>query len=1721
MNRSRHYQAKHIIVLVTTANRPDLLESRCLPSIRVQSLPPERIVLVDDSSDAGCANRVRQLARGQEPPIDFLRNRRTRGAAGAWNTGLDHIARTSPDPTTVYVAILDDDDAWDVDYLAQARPLLLDGAEVVASPFLRIEDGATRTVTPPETLSAEPFLTGNPGIQASNLIIRLDRLLEAGCYDEALSSCTDRDLCIRLARICPTGYARAPRVAVKHYACSGRPRLCTPQSPSRMAGLDAFFAKYQPLMTQGQQRTFAERAERYFGWKPSRTAEVPAPMLEPVVDGELEGDPAFHLVVGLIADDRRISNLGDLLDDLGRVQVEPGIVDLDVLIMENSGAPDPAPQLADLVDRFRHKGLRIYLIDRHSLRDAHAADEVLADGYLPDQRLSIDQARTVLQTYLYHLAKPRLGAVVWIIDDDMRLDPLIEDAGGMRRQRIPLAPQLQAMQEDGIDIAIGRYTGAAPLPATATVRVQLVDLLFNLRRLTSLAPAAALPHGATRNRDLRRDRRDYYYDLSHRETDRLETPFLAEPAFPRETVSQALARLAGQAPRILAGEQVFRPLLLQAEDLITLRTDQALHRGGNTFVFDIEALRDVPNLAPRVSGRATRRSDMIWALLQRTDFSRRVETVPCSVYHERKALPMPERLDVESIADDLRGYAVFSALQDDLLEGHTAVEDRAKKYLEERLAALRLSFHRIRGLGRELELLVRSALEGWDHHGRWAGLANRIQDLYTAPVLDRIEHAARQLDGDQVRAFRAQLPDRIEQHQACLAAAVCIPAQLTSERAANARLATTELVEHPASLRVLGEGSEGVALTDGRKVYKVFDYWKIPDAKRAQALLRQRIGNWPDARSLYPLLAWEEHLGTQILIYPYEVSEPYRGGHGPGLVELMAECRRFGIVCRNIHPKNLRVVDRAVRLIDYGSDLLAPDDPNEYAREFTAMCRRAFLSWRWSHRDDLAELMRRILAEPALPELEGCEWFIEAERQVSGLAQAQDPAFTRATQLAPRSVLDYGCGKAELASHLAEGGADVVAYDPDRALQPRMDAVAGPRLRPVSTAAAALAAGPFDLVICRRVACLIDDAQLIAVLADLRRAVKPGGRVLFALCHPIYTPRCATPEAWPLDPDAADPERTFTWKKVVRSTGRALAEVHRPEHRLRRLLLRAGLAIVDRYERQSVDLERFEPIADLLIFELTPVEPPEVTLLLKACAMEAQTLEVQVRHLVTALERPSGFAEVVLALDAKPGGYLRQYTAGDVDALRRNALALREQGWIDRIVEGPAPGPGAAALNARWFGLDSPASHAANGGQLASTLAGFDACTTRHVLHADLDVMISRLSPEHDYLGDMLQVLERDRRAVTVAFNIAHDCDRPYTSSGNAGPWRTESRIGLLAMKRINALLPLPNDLTVDRPRLAWHRALDLAIGLGRGMSWRGGDRRSFFVHPPNTRKRDADIWFTVLDQVERGQVPACQHNEVDWVGAARDWLLPERFESFVFIIAGRNVPPGRFRRCLDSILRQRREDWGAVVIDDASQPAWSEEIATLCRPHGSRITMVRRRQRRGLLANTVEAIRYRCGNPTSVIVTLDADDCLIGHVVLDELAGHYANGADTTVGSMLRTDKHPHYKACLHAPRSARGGNVWQHLRSFRKALFDAIPDAELRWDGEYIELANDWAYMLPIVEMARQPRYIETPLYLHEPGGPRDAEHKQQREEVIAYLVSRPPLSSASSGEQGGPRP
>ena len=1159
-------------------------------------------------------------------------------------------------------------------------------------------------------------------------------------------------------------------------------------------------------------------------------------------------------------------------------------------------------------------------------------------------------------------------------------------------------------------------------------------------------------------------------------------------------------------------------------------------RGGSAIFFNPQVLLEYPQTLARVGDRFVRRSDMLVTRLLRDQMGLTTVMHPAAAVRHDRACTTPAVLD-DVLWKDVLGYALYRAC-DELFEARATSKKRAplldwtpselstavrliQKYIDERLHAFELNSWRTLGLAEA----VRHTAERLTRHGSpWAesGHAQRLRR-----IIEEMDRVAQQFQPDAVSEFCRKTRESVSDSD-IRGALLSMDGLITEYRATHSTQSQSNDSRHAArerrarklldqmygcrDLRLLGEGGEGIVFTDESQVYKVFDILKRRPNHDSLSTLRKLAERLGSATHLYPITHLDTHDETLVLIYPYEPSKPYIGGEGPGLIGLLRECRALGITFRNMHPKNLRVAPSGLKLIDFGSDI------RPFTEEgFGSMAQRAYLTWRWPHREDLDQVMRRALTDDSLPELDGFDRFWTALNETHPSATRTVAAVVDPLVLErePKSVLDYGCGKkARSALNLARAGLTVTGFDPGEDMHERWTRLGTlpENLHLTRDRSDALADRPFDAVVCSLVLCEVGDGpEYEQVLKDLRISVNDEGLVVVTICDPFATFGGPTPlHRRRTLPDGVGYEDSF-WLTEQAETESERTEFHRPLRRLERDLLRNGLRVERRLHSETVDLERFEPASDFLTLVCRPVsvESPDrsVSLLIKTCAMESATIERQAEHLTRQLEGPRIFTERVLAVDSRRDTFLRQHAEGDWDALLAAIGRLERRGLIDRVVYGPGQGPDAIRINREWFDIDSEATHTQSGVPLATPLLAFEACRGDYILQVDSDLLIGCRDAEHDYLGEMVQALEHAPGALTSSLDIAKLRPVPYSAAREDGsPWRVEVRGCLFHRERLLKRRPYANSLRDGVPELTWHRAMDESARQDRFESLRGGSSQTYFVHPPNELKQTVSDWMLLMDLVEKGHLPSHQVGNVDLMGGPLEWVPRERAESYVFILTGRNVPPGRALRCLESLTRQQGPTWGAIVIDDGSCEHSREHLQFTLQPWRDRITLLQPRERRGQLANMTLAIRHICTNPESVIVTLDLDDALLGSGVLERVDTEYARGADVSVGSMLRTDKHVEYEVCFKNPRCHRGGNVWQHLRSFRKRLFDAIPDWELRVGGRYVDIAVDWAYMLPIVELAEQPTWIREPLYLYEASGMGKREDRAQREAQIGSITRRP---------------
>jgi GT2 family glycosyltransferase len=216
-----------VCVLIPAYNAAEFLE-RCLRSVWAQTprLPAEVIVVDDGSSDETAA-----IAESLGAKV--VRHKTNRGLPAARNSGL---AATALD----WVALLDADDEWLPNHLAELWALKSDQFSFVATAALRCDptsdhdrfQGIPRS-RPAVMKSAQALVQTSNWFCVSATMVRRDAALEVGGFRPIL--CEDLDLWVRLLE----GGAAActPKVTVRYHVHSGQMSLDLNRMESALRGV--------------------------------------------------------------------------------------------------------------------------------------------------------------------------------------------------------------------------------------------------------------------------------------------------------------------------------------------------------------------------------------------------------------------------------------------------------------------------------------------------------------------------------------------------------------------------------------------------------------------------------------------------------------------------------------------------------------------------------------------------------------------------------------------------------------------------------------------------------------------------------------------------------------------------------------------------------------------------------------------------------------------------------------------------------------------------------------------------------------------------------------------------------------------------------------------------------------------------------------------------------------------------------------------------------------------------------------------------------------------------------------------------------------------------------------------------------------------------------------------------------------------------------------------
>ena len=246
--------------------------------------------------------------------------------------------------------------------------------------------------------------------------------------------------------------------------------------------------------------------------------------------------------------------------------------------------------------------------------------------------------------------------------------------------------------------------------------------------------------------------------------------------------------------------------------------------------------------------------------------------------------------------------------------------------------------------------------------------------------------------------------------------------------------------------------------------------------------------------------------------------------------------------------------------------------------------------------------------------------------------------------------------------------------------------------------------------------------------------------------------------------------------------------------------------------------------------------------------------------------------------------------------------------------------------------------------------------------------------------------------------------------------------------------------------------------------------------------------------------------------------------KPMVVIVPSYNNSP-YCKRNLRSIIDQKYDNFRVIYIDDASKDDTYDQVKQFLSTARKDIpvSLIHNEVNHGALANLYNAI-HSCQDD-EIIVTVDGDDHLAHEYVLEKLNRIYSNDAIwMTYGNFLN---YPTYNqtpvTCKQISPSVILDNrfrhsewVSSHLRTFYAGLFKKIKLQDFLFEGQFLPMGWDLAFMIPMLEMSgKHAQFVKDVLYLYNRENPISDHIKNLKLQsachaFVTKLPSYAPLSS-----------
>lgn len=246
-----------VSAVVPVFNGAEYLES-AIHSVLAQTRPVAECIVVDDGSTDSTASVAQRFGS----QVTYVRQPARGGVSAARNRGA---ALASSE----LVAFLDHDDAWEPTKLERQLPLFADPAVALALCALCVVDASGAELEIKRLGAVDGLVTGMlmfdgppPLSCSSSGVVRRDRFVQIGGFDERLSMSADWDLLLRMLLDGKIAYVDEPLVLYRVHDSNMSHKIDLMESDMRRSFAKAFTNPALPAELRGRRRNAYGRMYR-------------------------------------------------------------------------------------------------------------------------------------------------------------------------------------------------------------------------------------------------------------------------------------------------------------------------------------------------------------------------------------------------------------------------------------------------------------------------------------------------------------------------------------------------------------------------------------------------------------------------------------------------------------------------------------------------------------------------------------------------------------------------------------------------------------------------------------------------------------------------------------------------------------------------------------------------------------------------------------------------------------------------------------------------------------------------------------------------------------------------------------------------------------------------------------------------------------------------------------------------------------------------------------------------------------------------------------------------------------------------------------------------------------------------------------------------------------------------------------------------------------------